>query len=347
MANDREIIEPDELAEVLKRYDLGAIEKIREYPRGSRRSPKILIDTTSGRYVLKRRAQGRDKPARVTFAHTVLWRLREKGIPVPDLLRTRDSRESMLIIHGRVYELFKYVPGDHYDASLAHTSQGGKTLARIHRALRNFQTAWQPPAGGYHDSDRVRAGLNSIPSAVSSHDSVLGHESDLLALIQELYESYENATRAVNRLGFRGWESRIIHGDWHPGNLRYRNDRVVAVLDFDAARRCPPVMDLANGMLQFSIVRNAGDPERWPDFFDQARMRRFFAGYADRIRLTRRQRQAVVYLMIESLIAECAAPVAATGSLGQIPGYVVLQMARRKVRWLHTNKLHLERWILA
>jgi homoserine kinase type II len=342
---ERERFSPGELAVVLSHYDLGVIESAKEFARGSRRAPKLLLRTAHGRYLLKRRAQGRDKAARVTFAHTLLWHLLQKGFPVPQLMSTRDTQESMLTYEGRVYELFEYVPGQRYDASLEQTAHAGKTLARFHRAVADFQTAWQPPAGGYHDSQAVRSGLNSIPTTISSHDSVVGYEAELLSLTQELHERYDQAADAVNRLGHTQWPGWILHGDWHPGNMLFRKNKVAVVLDFDAARRNPTIVDVANGMLQFSILRGGDDPEQWPEFFDQARMRRFLMGYASRVELDQNQRQAIPYLMIESLIAECVVPVAATGSLGQIPGFGVLQMVRRKVHWMMRNFKRLRQWI--
>lgn len=345
MGVERERFSPSELAVVLSHYDLGVIESAKEFARGSRRSPKLLLRTAQGRYLLKRRAQGRDKPARVTFAHTLLWHLLQKGFPVPAMLSTRDTQESMLVHEGRVYELFEYIPGERYDDSLEQSAHAGKTLARFHRAVGEFQTAWQPPSGSYHDSAAVRSGLNSIPSSIASHDSVVGYEAELLSLAQVLYERYDEATEAVNRLGYQQWPAWIIHGDWHPGNMLFRKNRVAVVLDFDSARRSPTVADVANGMLQFSILRGGEDPGQWPEFFDQARMRRFLMGYCSRVKLDPSYRRAIPHLMIESLIAECVVPVAATGSLGQIPGFGVLQMLRRKVHWFLRNLERLEQWI--
>ena len=334
MSVERARFSPSELAVVLSHYDLGVIQSAREFPRGSRRSPKLRLRTEHGRYLLKRRAQGRDNPGRVTFAHTLLWHLRQKGFPVPELLTTRDTLESMFTHDGRIYELFEYVSGERYDESLDQTTHAGKTLARFHKAVADFQTSWQPPAGGYHDSAVIHSGLNSIPTSISSHDSVTGHEAEVLSLTQELHERYDEAAEAVNRRGYRQWPGWIIHGDWHPGNMLFQGNKVVVVLDFDSVRRCPVVMDIANGMLQFSILRGGADPEQWPEFFDQTRMRRFLMGYLARVALDQNQRLALPHLMIESLIGECVVPVAATGSLGQIPGFGVLQMVRRKVHWL-------------
>jgi Ser/Thr protein kinase RdoA (MazF antagonist) len=343
MVVERERFSPSELAVVLSHYDLGVVESAKEFARGSRRSPKLLLRTAHGRYLLKRRAQGRGNPNRVAFSHALLWHLLQKGFPVPQLLTARDTQESVLTHAEHVYELFEFIHGERYDGSLEQTTHAGKTLARFHRAVADFRPAWRPSRSAYHDSAVVRSGLNSIPSTISSHDSVIGYEAELLSLTQELHDRYDEAAEVVNRLGFDQWPNWIIHGDWHPGNMLFRDNKVAVVLDFDSARRNAAVTDVANGLLQFSILRGGDDPGRWPEFFDQTRMRRFLMGYAARVKLDAAQLRATPHLMIESLVAECVVPVAATGSLGQIPGFGVLQMVRRKVDWLLRNLDWLER----
>lgn len=346
MQNHRERFSPTELAMVLSHYELGVIESAKEFPRGSRTSPKLLLSTADGRYLLKRRAHGRDKPERVEFAHRLLQHLSDGGFPVPAIVETRGERETMLEVEGQIYELFEFVPGRRFDGSLPETYNAGKTLARFHHAVSDFDAGWQPPAHGYHDSPGVRQGLNAIPTTISSHDSVVGNEAALLGTTQRLYEHYDDAAAEVHNRGFEDWTPWINHGDWHPGNMLFHNGRVVVVLDFDSVRVQPRVADVANAMLQFSILRGGGEPDQWPEFFDLARMRRFLAGYLRRVRLEAEQRTAIVPLMIESLIAECAVPIAVTGSFGAMPGFGVLQMALRKVRWIIENRARMEQWML-
>lgn len=346
MAPERERFAPSELAIVLSHYDLGVIESAKEFPRGSRRSPKLLLRSEKGRFLLKRRASGRDDPQRVSFTHDLLLYLHRHGFPTPRLVATRDAHASMLQLEGRMYELFEFVDGEGYDGSLDATEHAGLMLAVFHQTLAGFESQWQPPENSFHDLSIVRTGLNAIPSNTASHDSVFGHEAELLALTQYLHEQYDEAALEVRALGFGDWPVGVIHGDWHPGNMLFRDGRVVTVLDFDSARRQPRVIDIANGMLQFSILRGGGDPANWPDYFDLTRMRRFLMGYLLREPVAMSQRRAVPLLMIESLIAESAVPIAATGSLGPMPGFGVLQMIRRKVRWLLENQERLRTWLL-
>jgi len=344
--SDRERFDPQELAVVLSHYDLGVIESANEFPRGSRRAPKLLLTTPGGKYLLKRRAIGRDDPFKVAFAHALVSHLRRRKFPVPALINTRDVENSILSLNGRVYEVFEFVEGDRYDDSLEQTTHAGYVLARYHEAVADFRSEWTPPPGSYHDAPMVRQGLNAIPTVAGGHDSVVGHEAELLHLTQELYEIYDTSAARVNALGFTAWPTTIIHGDWHPGNLLFRGQRVCAVLDFDAARWQPAIIDVAYGMLQFSILRSEEDPERWPDYADEGRTRRFWTGLSAHMQLPPPQREAIPDLMLEALVGEAALPIAVTGAFGRLPGFGVLRMVRRKAQWLLSNRERLCQWLL-
>src|SRR5262245_8225146 len=51
----RAAFEAGELAIVCSRYDIGVIEAVKEFRRGSGRAPKVVLKTDRGRYLLKRR----------------------------------------------------------------------------------------------------------------------------------------------------------------------------------------------------------------------------------------------------------------------------------------------------
>jgi len=168
----------------------------------------------------------------------------------------------------------------------------------------------------------------------------------LRAVAQELLLRYDKSSARVNELRFASWKRQIVHGDWHPGNLLFSDRRIVAVVDFDSIRVAPPATDLANGMLQFSIVGDRPNPADWPAHFDRGRVLEFLAGYREVIRLSERKRYGLVDLMIESMIAEAVLPVAATGSFGQHSGLDFLQMILRKTQWLRRHRRELREAML-
>lgn len=335
---ERETFDAAELGVVLSYYDLGMIESITEFRRGSRHSPKVGIVSERGKFLLKRRAGSRSHPDRVLFAHYVQVHLVASGFPAPRLVVTLDRGRTLIELRDRVYEMFEFIAGEPYGRTAPEAQDAGHVLARFHQAMERFDPPGSLPIpfGGFHDSSGVRSGLGSIGATLSLHDSFTGDEVELATLIQRLLQAYDRSAEAVNQLGFASWPERVAHSDWHPGNLLYRKHKVVAVLDYDSARRSRRVVDVANGALQFSIIAQ-GDPATWPDEIDEERFHSFVAGFESLSPLSEEERLSVLPLMAEALVAECVHPIAETGSLGRWAGYRVLRMVERKLRWLESH----------
>ena len=335
---NRARFDADELAVVLSHYDLGVVESITEFARGSRRSPKVGIVCERGKFLLKRRRAERARLRRVPFAHRVQDHLVRGGFPLAKLVPVRAPGGTLLQLRDYIYELFEFVPGHAFAHTPEEAHDAGAVLARFHRTTEDFVApSWLArPRGDYHDAPAVRTGLCAISSTLSSHDSFAGNEAELDGLVQFLLSIYDRATDAVNRVDLSGRSELVIHADWHPGNLLFREKRVVAVVDYDSMRYARRVVDLANGVLQFSIIAG-GDPASWPDQLDEDRFHAFMAGYESVSAPTVEERKCVLPLMTEAMIAECVAPIAATGSVGRWAGYRVLQMVRRKLLWLEAN----------
>jgi Ser/Thr protein kinase RdoA (MazF antagonist) len=335
----RQRFDPHELAIVLSHYDLGVIEQIRVYARGSARSPKVRIKTRDGVFLLKRRAPGRDDPYRVAFTHSIQLYLADHGYPVPRLIGTRGTNNSMLQLGGRIYEVFTYRSGNRYDGSARATEHAGAALAALHRLLADFKPDYEPPRGSYHAATGIDARLARIPDAVATREP----DADRVALGRTcayLRDAYLEAAEHVDRTGFGRWPRTVIHGDWHPGNLLYNDqpDRsVAAVLDFDSARLEPLMADVANAALQFSLeLPPAGAASPAPDRLDLDRLGRLVGAYrrvaGDKI--GSEELAALPWLMTEALILESVIPIAATGTFGHLSGSRFLRMVEGKVKWM-------------
>jgi homoserine kinase type II len=156
-----------------------------------------------------------------------------------------------------------------------------------------------------------------------------------------LRRAYEEAADRVNKAGLNEWPPQIVHCDWHPGNMLFRQRKVVAVIDYDAARMQQRVIDVANGALQFSILGGAEDVSQWPAYLDETRFKRFIRGYDEVDVLSVAELEVLPWLMIEALVAESVLPIAATGSFGRLEGFGFLQMIERKVQWVQANAANL------
>jgi len=334
----RQTFAADELAIVLSHFELGVIERIREFPRGSRRAPKLLIKAERGPFLLKRRAQGKDDPDKVAFCHGIQLHLAARQFPLPHLIGTRNANNSMLRLGEFTYELFEYIQGTPYDQSLEATQDAGKALALMHKLLLDYKSDHEPSTSSYHNAKSVYNACRAIPTTLAKKNPTQTNEQAIEndKLIKTLQTYYDDAVHRVESAGMLDWPKQIVHSDWHPGNMLFRGQRVVAVIDYDTARIHQRVIDVANGALQFSILGGGEDPLTWPDGIDLARFKRFLLGYdsVPETVMTRAELRIVPWLMIQALIAESVIPIARTGMFSRMSGGVFLEMVRRKCAWL-------------
>jgi homoserine kinase type II len=272
----------------------------------------------------------------VAFAHDLQVFLAQHGYPVARLVGTRAENNSMLQMNGRIYELFEFASGRHFDQSPQGAEQAGKALGLLHRLLATHRPKFEPPVGSYHAASGLEARFDLVLNAVAMVEPQLDADS-LTATCVFLRKSYQEAAKRAEDCGYQSWMRMVIHGDWHPGNLIFRDGIVVAVLDFDSARLEPRMADIANAALQFSMrMTKPEDPSTWPEGLDARRLRSLIQGY-DASALEKIQHGelcALPWLIIEALIVESVVPIAAPGSFARIPGSAFLAMVERTVRWM-------------
>jgi homoserine kinase type II len=328
----RERFAADELAIVLSHYDLGVIKSVKEFPRGSRRAPKLYIESDKGRWLVKRRARGRENAQRVALAHEVQLFLAGRKFPLPGLLRTRSDNQSMLRLGSGVYEVFEYISGSGYSKSPTATADAGRVLALFHQLLEGFSTQLAPTLAGYHQAEAVTQTLEQLPK----RDSRVSPE-----LASQVAQAYSRAAREVESRGIGTWPRQVVHADWHPGNMLFLADKVLAVIDYDSVRIQPRVLDIANGALQFSLLGGENDLNAWPAQLDHARFVRFLRAYDKTLVISQAEIDVIPHLMIEALISETVFPVAATGLFGRFDGSAFLRMVMRKITWLEAHAARL------
>lgn len=333
--------EPAELAIVLSHYDLGVIRSIALFKRGSAATPKLLIRADAGAFVLKRRATGPDAPAQARFAHELQLRLGSAGFPLPQLVGTRSSKRSILELAGKVYELFRFIEGSRFTGSPAQCAASGWALALFHQMAAEVSTQQIHTAPSYHANpltpSRLRAlDARTLPGEDPARAAELG---------RALADIYEASASRVDELGLPNWPTQTIHGDWHPGNMLFEEDRLAAVIDYETARTDVRCVDLASAALQSSVTTAPGKPpQQWPEDLHLDRCKATLTGYEQCMQqrrstmLSTAELRALPDLMVESLIAEAAAPIAATGRFGGHDASGVLQMVMGKSRWILENR---------
>ncbi|MFG0298036.1 MAG: phosphotransferase [Phycisphaerales bacterium JB047] len=240
MASSRQQLSQREIDEVLRHYQIGQVNNIRELPEGSVYSPKVILDTDRGPLLLKRRARGLDMPGLVCFGHEVLLGCLAQGLCVPPLLATKDTGNSMVQHNDHIYELFVFIEGERFNPRQpAHARELGSLLSETHRAMDNIRTTFEP-ASETETIDLSR--LTPLQSAAL--DLPTGLVEGFTRVMQYGHELAQANARPPA----------IVHGDWHPGNMIFRGDTLVAVCDFDNTRMGSREREVAQALMHASLV---------------------------------------------------------------------------------------------
>ena len=335
-----------EIRRVLDAYPLGEVTGIQEFPAGSRQAPKVRVSSTEGEYLLKRRVARSELVERAIFNHGFQLHLEGCGVPVARLVGTRRENRSMLLEDDRVYELFEWIDGRRLVKAAPEVRNAGRILGRLHEAGSSFHPPKTSDLAGFHAATSVSLAFDRLGSAILAADVSLDAQA-VSDRVGDLRCRLEQAREQVEAAGWGDLPRQPIHGDWHPGNLLFtpssptlRQPGVVrAIVDFDASRIEPRIVDLANGLLHFAM-RSQRDrsPAEWPPSLSPDRIRAMIEGWREASGTTLSLESEVLPpLMIEALIAESIVPIARSGTFAGVPGFAFLGMVLEKVRWIERH----------
>lgn len=308
----------------MRHYKVGAINDIRELAEGSVYSPKVIIESQRGTLLLKRRARGLDLPALVAFGHEVLLGCQSAGLCVPPLLATHDDANSMVQHNDHVYELFVFINGNPFSATNPrHAHEMGSLLHETHTVMDSLRPGFEPAREtDTIDSDRL---TRLTPYADALSQGLVDRFTRIIMYGQELAQA--------NAL-----PNALVHGDWHPGNMIFRGDTLVAVCDFDNTRVGSRDRERAQALVHASLMTpEPGQPaSAVPAAPDRARLGAFWTGF--KAAGGQANARTIAGLMPAVMIDEALA------TLGNTPsdqGAGLLMAIDRKAGWLDANQQQL------
>ena len=347
MPNDPVPVDPasTEVREALARWDLGELVSVERLVGGSSASPKFIARAQRGAFVLKRRAPRVSDAERIGFSHALIAASARAGVPVASPVRSRTGAAFEMAAGGS-WELFPFIEGERWSRTDPQAAAGGDALGRMHRAGLDLLWHGHVVASSYHANLTVLEALRLAPASVLRVEPD-ADAAELRSACESLGQAYREASAAVDELGYASLDSQVVHGDFHPGNLLFTGDEVAGVIDFDAARIEPAVVDFANAIMQFAAVRGrARKLARWPAALDQGRFTAFARAYARHgDPQLRTQVEMVAPLMIEACVAEASLPIARKGRFGTVRAEEMLHLVARRTEWLRRQGAVVGDWL--
>ena len=271
-----------ELKSVLRHYALGEFKAARRAEQGFV-NDNWIVETTRGRYFLKRRNPRLRHPDLIHAQHQLVGLLRRAGFPAPTIVPTLTG-ETFLALKGELYEVQEYIDGEPYDHGRpAHQDEAARTLGQYHARVERFVSeALRRPGELYGPAISGRI-LTDLSEAWQ-----LDQDSRLKEISRELRA--EVTELAVDFAAHDALPCLVIHGDYYADNLLFDGDRIVGVVDYDKASWQPRVVELAEALIYFASAR-AGHLRHlvYPGFLQGGPVCRFLRSYAAAVTLEEKE----------------------------------------------------------
>lgn len=262
-------ITDDELAGLLAGYDLGEALAFKGIAEGVENS-NFLLETTRGRFILtvyERRVQAEDLP----YFLGVMGHLADNGYPSARPMADREGRV-LQTLRGKPAAIVEFLTGlSVRRPSAVHCKEAGRGLAELHLAGAGFpmtrendlgQPGWAPLFAGHEaGAEGLKPGLADV----------------ILRDLDHLAAAWPG-----------GLPGGLIHADYFPDNVFFRDGRFAATIDYYFACTDAYAYDVA-------VALNAWCFE--PDgSFNVTAAHAFVAGYEQARRLSAAERGALPVL---------------------------------------------------
>jgi len=219
-----------ELSKVADEFALGDITAWSGIKTGSVNT-HYLLETKRGRYFVK--IDEVKSEIEVKQEIDLLLHLKKQGFPCLQILKSKNGR-FYLDHQGKCLTVSRYLEGTEISVEAITGSQLetlGQTLANLHLIGRSYKKGIDN-----------RFGFNRILAIYKeSRRQLPSHLKHIVRVLDDEFSYLENYLDNNLPKG-------IIHGDLFPDNVKFKGNRLVGVMDFEAACRGKLVFDLATAV---------------------------------------------------------------------------------------------------
>lgn len=256
------------------------------------RSQNWLLVTKGGNKILKK-YKSAVEPEHILHEHSILSQLALMQFPAPRLNKDLHG-ESLTEFGNSRFALFDYLDGYfQFHEQIFFPSQASTflnfaaiSLASLHDALRDFIPVGKNPNGfisreGSRWRDLSWFQEQLVASKQQTSQQLKVNPEHELNILHRRGRWIENRlTELEEILTAAPLDRVIIHGDYGPYNLLFKNGSPVVVIDFELARLDWRLTDLAYSMITFTRNRLG---------FQQKKMRQFIQAYQSASKLEAEQ----------------------------------------------------------
>lgn len=241
-------------AVIREHYDLGEVELPQQLEAAhQRRHRKMTVETTAGKFLAKTYKRDPVVLDALRFQHHLSDHLAENGLPVARIQRAKNGK-GIVEVDNWALELQQFIEGKSMHVNSNTLTNTSKALGRFHEVCRGLPV---PP----RDAQKWR--FSEVPREAFErfYQKALleGDESQLKKYCNDIVRFLNGAAEALSEEKRSEFETGLIHGDWHGGNLLFRDDELVAIVDLEFAGDGCYLEDIAYAMSNLCIRTTMSD----------------------------------------------------------------------------------------
>lgn len=221
------VLNKREISEIIADYGLPKAMSVREIREGSINT-HYLVETIKGKFILK--IDEVKSEIEVKREQDLLSFLRKHGFPCPIPLSDRNNRHYR-DLNGRALSVYRHVDGRTIDPEYITPGQ----LENVGRVLADLHLIGK----AYKKGIENRLGFERVAEIYFDVRSRLPH------YFKKITRTLDDEVEYLHHYLESKLPKGIIHGDLFGDNIMFKGDKVVAVLDFEAACRGKFIFDLA------------------------------------------------------------------------------------------------------
>jgi Ser/Thr protein kinase RdoA (MazF antagonist) len=220
-----------------------------------RRHRKLVVSTSSGRFLIKTYKRDPFVLDALRFQHRLADHLLKNGLPVAEIQPASNGRR---IVEADTWalELQEFVEGDPMEVSGETLAISAEALGKFHEVCRDFPRP-ERDARMWRFSEVPRASFAKLYERACQE----GDPKYMADLCNRIALFLRDAALALSLENRGQFETGLIHGDWHSGNLIFKGDRLVGIVDLEFAGDGCYLEDLSYAISNLCI-RTTRRPER-------------------------------------------------------------------------------------
>ncbi|MCG6911931.1 MAG: phosphotransferase [Deltaproteobacteria bacterium] len=262
----------DALTQTIRRlmeshYDFGKLTRVEGITGGycNKSYAVWMADAPRNRRLFLRLYNPHVAEKEIRFEHALVDHLRSNGFTKAAAVVPGSSGETLVRTpppenHNgarALWALFEFLDGEdkyswtHTDLTDREFASAARVLAHLHHCGHGFT----PPPGAKRVQPKI---MTFLPTFETSWSTFYRRREERRCdrLFEQNFETILTTVRHLVELesAFQGMVELPVHCDYHPGNLKYHDEKVIGIFDFDWSKIDYRLFDIALGLVYFTSI---------------------------------------------------------------------------------------------